>query len=80
MHNIPRKLRKSKRLFFFTVASVCSVLGFFLTQTRGLGEEILVQIWPTIVIKVTATQALGYFLIGIGLVSWTAFLVSIIMF
>jgi len=55
------------------------VVGFFLTQIRGFGEERFVIFWAVAGIRITATQALGYFLIGIGLVSWMVVVGSLIV-
>ena len=79
MFDALKKLWKHTKLFFFTVGLVFISLGFFLTQIPSFGEERLIQIRPQIAIKVTATSALGYLLIGIGLLSWMAIVGSILV-
>jgi len=55
------------------------VVGFFLTQIRGFGEARFIIFWATAGIEVTATQAIGYLLMGIGLVSWMVVVGSLIV-
>ncbi len=80
--SVPNFLRgfwSHRKTFFFTLGLILIVVGFLLTQIRGLGEERFVVFWPAAGIKVTATQAIGYSFIGIGLVSWMAVVGSLIV-
>ena len=79
MSNLLKEFWNHTKTFFFTVGLIFLLVGFFLTQIKGIGEEVFIQFRPRIGIKVTATQALGYLLIGIGLVSWMAVVGSLIV-
>ena len=79
MSNVLKRIRNHQKTFFFTVGLIFILIGFLLTQVKGIGEEVFIQFRPKIGIKVTPTSALGYLLIGIGLLSWMAILGSVIV-
>ena len=80
MSNVLKRIWNHQKTFFFTVGLIFVLIGFLLTQVKGIGEEVFIQFRPKIGIKVTPTIALGYLLIGIGLLSWMAILGSIIVY
>ena len=79
MPNLLKEFWNHTKTFFFTVGLIFVLLGFSLTQINGVGEEKFILFWPTVGISVTATQALGYLFIGVGLVSWMAVVGSLIV-
>ncbi len=79
MSNLLKEFWSHTKTFFFTVGLIFILVGFFLTRIKGFGEEVFIQFRPGIGIKVTATQALGYLLTGIGLVSWMAVVGSFVV-
>lgn len=79
MFSLLKEFWRHTKTFFFTVGLIFILVGFFLTQIKGIGEEVFIQVRPIIRINVTATQASGYLFIGIGLFSWMAVVGSLIV-
>ena len=79
MANLLKEFWNHTKVFFFTVGLILILLGFSLTQIAGFGEEKFVLFWRNVGINVTATQALGYLLIGVGLLSWMAVVGSLLV-
>lgn len=72
-------LRGHTKILFFTVGLIFILVGLSLTQMKGFGEEVFIQLRPRAGIRGTATQPLGYLLICVGLLSWMAAVGSIVV-
>lgn len=79
MSNVLKRIWNNQKTFFFTVGLIFLVIGFLLTQVKGIGEEVFIEVRPKLGWQLTGIQALGILLIGIGLLSWMAILGSIIV-